>query len=617
MRDGHHASQRFTSGSTASSLAHGSDSCILPAGVAIGGGVVGAPTTRYAAFISYSHRDARAARALHRRLESYRIPRRLVGEAGEYGPVAARLSPIFRDREELPAAGDLSARVRAALAASDSLVVLCSPHAAGSMWIAREIEMFRALNPERPILAAVVAGEPTLCFPKALLGGGAGKLAAAEPLAADLRSQGDGRRMGFLKLVAGIAGVGLDALVQRDAARQIRRVTAVTLVAVAAMLTMAALTIAALNARRDTEHQRVKAEGLVEFMLTDLREKLKQAGRLELLTDANRKALAYYDGDRALARSARSRAMRARILHAMGEDDLMRGDRDAAASMLGEAFAITQPLLARAPNDPETIFLHAQSQYWLGQLAEQRGDLETARAAYMAYRVQAGRMAQLAPAKAKYIGELGYSESSLGSLSLRGFKRPNEARAHFESALTYFDSAAKSEAQNDVWLGAAANAHAWIADTWFNEKRFAEARRHRLAEQTLKQRLYERNRGDLPKRYALVITGRALARVDMAEAEHHKAEETLLGARRTMQLFLDFDDRNEIWRNQAVRVESDLADLYATVGRREEASQALERAGELLHSGGEGRHDKDTAQSSVDRDRLEKRISEIGSRLNW
>src|SRR5688572_22011481 len=91
---------------------------------------------RYRAFISYSHRDAAFGRRLHRRLEAYRIPRRLVGRTTPLGAVPRRLAPIFRDREELPAADDLTTEVRAALAASGALIVVCSPAAAASPWVA-------------------------------------------------------------------------------------------------------------------------------------------------------------------------------------------------------------------------------------------------------------------------------------------------------------------------------------------------------------------------------------------------------------------------------------------------------------------------------------------------
>ena len=55
---------------------------------------------RYWAFISYSHRDAAFGRRLHRRLETYALPRRLVGRETAQGTVPKKLAPIFRDREE-------------------------------------------------------------------------------------------------------------------------------------------------------------------------------------------------------------------------------------------------------------------------------------------------------------------------------------------------------------------------------------------------------------------------------------------------------------------------------------------------------------------------------------
>ena len=70
---------------------------------------------RYWAFISYSHRDAAFGRRLHRKLETYALPRRLVGRRTAQGTVPKKLAPIFRDREEFAAAHDLSTEVRAAL----------------------------------------------------------------------------------------------------------------------------------------------------------------------------------------------------------------------------------------------------------------------------------------------------------------------------------------------------------------------------------------------------------------------------------------------------------------------------------------------------------------------
>src|SRR5690606_41301049 len=127
--------------------------------------------------------------------------------------------------------------------------------------------------------------------------------------------EGDGPRLGLLKLVAGVIGVGLDELVQRDAQRRLRAVTAVTGAALAAMLAMGVLTALALEARAEAERQRAEAEGLVEFMLTDLGDRLEGVGRLDVLDAVSDRVLAYYEGQDLDRWPADSLERRARGLH--------------------------------------------------------------------------------------------------------------------------------------------------------------------------------------------------------------------------------------------------------------------------------------------------------------
>ena len=95
---------------------------------------------KYRAFISYSHSDSRIARRLHRWLESYRMPARLVGRSSPLGTVPGRLHPIFRDREELPTSADLGEQIGSALRGSETLIVICSPRSAASQWHPAEQE---------------------------------------------------------------------------------------------------------------------------------------------------------------------------------------------------------------------------------------------------------------------------------------------------------------------------------------------------------------------------------------------------------------------------------------------------------------------------------------------
>ncbi len=181
---------------------------------------------KYPVFISYSHRDQRWASWLHKGIESYRVPKPLVGQPGRNGPIPSKISPVFRDRDELAASADLPVVLREALAQSAHLIVVCSPAAAQSRWVDQEITEFKRLGRADRILPLIVDGEPHAataereCFPRALRfqldADGRRTDQPAEPIAADLRPEADGKDNAKLKLIAGVLGVPFNALRQRE-----------------------------------------------------------------------------------------------------------------------------------------------------------------------------------------------------------------------------------------------------------------------------------------------------------------------------------------------------------------------------------------------------------------
>ncbi|OYX04117.1 MAG: hypothetical protein B7Z12_07690, partial [Caulobacter vibrioides] len=113
---------------------------------------------RYKAFISYSHHDRKVAEWLHRALENYRAPPGLRTALGEASPSALR--PIFRDRDELSAAADLSEAIRDALDHSDALIILCSPHAAASRWVDKEVAHFLSQSSADKVISVIAPDAP-------------------------------------------------------------------------------------------------------------------------------------------------------------------------------------------------------------------------------------------------------------------------------------------------------------------------------------------------------------------------------------------------------------------------------------------------------------------------
>jgi hypothetical protein len=243
-------------------------------------------TFKYHAFISYRHADNKEpgrqwATWLHQSIESYQVPADLVGKINGRGEkIPARIYPIFRDEEELPANADLGNSIVGALDTSRILIVLCSPQAYASTYVADEIHHFKRIGRSDSIIAGLLYGEPNTswdkgklalgftsddeCFPQPLQyqydDNGQRTTRRAEPIAADFRINNEGnieqgwtspeayrlhlekdlsltksqrqlaiqkyqkqQHLMLLKIIAGILGVPLGQLSQRDKEYQLQQ----------------------------------------------------------------------------------------------------------------------------------------------------------------------------------------------------------------------------------------------------------------------------------------------------------------------------------------------------------------------------------------------------------
>jgi tetratricopeptide (TPR) repeat protein len=494
----------------------------------------------YRAFLSYSHQDQSWAQWLHRAIETYRVPSRLVGQPTAAGPIPRRLAPIFRDRDELPSATDLGRKVGEALERSANLIVICSPAAAASRWVDAEVLAFKRLGRADRIFCLVVAGEPNAtdlpgraneeCFCPALRfavdANGALTRERAEPIAADARPHGDGKSNARLKVIAGLIDVGFDALKQREQHRRNRKWALLAAASFAGMLLMGGLSVYALRARSEAIAQRGEAEGLIEFMLGDLRKKLEPVGRLDALDAVGERALKYYSAQDAGALDADSLGRRARALHLIGEVDDLRGNLDHALDVFDAAARSTGELLARSPNNAQRIFDHAQSVYWVGAVAFQRGQNDVAEKSFDAYRALAERLVALEPAKDDWQAEVGYAYSNLGTLMIRTGRAPEAVEA-FGHALAVSSALAERAPDDAGRQMDDAQSHAWLADAIEKQMRFDAA----LAERTAELAIYEKVLASDPQNNSAkrseLVSRHAIARLSIARGELTPAIEQL------------------------------------------------------------------------------------------
>jgi len=361
---------------------------------------------RYRAFISYSHRDEAFAIWLHKDLETYRVPSRLVGQHTAAGTIPRRLNPVFRDREELSSSPELGSKINEALSQSENLIVICSPAAATSRWVDEEVLAYKRMGRGDRIFCLIVDGEPNAsympgreaeeCFCAALrfqIGAdGQPTRERTEPIAADVREGKDGKSNARLKLIAGMLGVGFDALKQREQQRRVRRMTAIAVLAVIVMLVTSVLAVYALIsrhaaviaqhqavvARQAAERRQKQAEDLVGFMLGDLTDKLNEVDRLDILQAVDDKALAYFDSLPAADANDDALLLRVKGLQNIGSVRRSQGHIPQALDAFVAATKLAAELLRRSPTDISRQAAYAYSLTWDGYVYWHQGDLDHA-----------------------------------------------------------------------------------------------------------------------------------------------------------------------------------------------------------------------------------------------
>ncbi len=543
------------------------------------------PHTLYFAFLSYSHVDSGWGEWLHDELEKFRVPSSLAGRLTAAGVVPKRLTPIFRDRKELAASSDLGQEIREALISSRFLIVLCSPSAATSRWTNSEIDTFKRARPDGRVLAVIVDGEPFAgdipghdadeCLPPALRTHydrrGRPTSKRAEPLCTDLRENRDGKRIGFLKLVAGMLGVGLDDLVQRETVRRQRRLALLAAASLAGMAVTSGLAVTAIQARDAARDQRREAEGLVGFMLGDLRGKLEPLGRLDVLDSVGARALAYYRSQDKSSLSDDSLAQRSKALTLMGQIASSRGDVDGAFQRYREALAGTAEALRRAPDDPQRIYEHAQNVFYVGDVARQRGMTGEAEAAMRNYKRLAQQLIAKDPSNPTWRMEGVYADTNLGILLLES-GRYSEASAVFENSLSDRERLAAGAPDNPQFRKALIEVLAWLGESREKEGRLDDGLAQRERQISLLKPLIENPNGDAEYRRQAVVAYRAAGRLNAIRGNSSAGIEQLTTSVNIGDALQGAEPANADWASMTAYSKLDLAKLYLALGKEEQAS---------------------------------------------
>lgn len=303
---------------------------------------------------------------------------------------------------------------------------------------------------------------------------------------------------------------------------------------------------AAVAARIDADKQREEAQSLVEFMLTDLRQRLDAVGRLDILDAVATRLLQSYEKEDLTKLDPDALGRRARVLLLLGEVESTRGKLDDALARYKDAAAATAELLKRDPDDQQRIFDHAQSVYWVGDIALKRGDMAAVTEYWTQYRDYGARLVELNPDKDEWRTELAYGHRNLASLALdqgdlkgaeQGFLRALEISAALAADNPNDKEMQIALAQDYYWLGAAQERRGAFEEAEQSNEREAEIYAAMLARDSI---------DDVALRLKSV-NGRVRARIVMANGEADRALAILLAQVPLHEERIRHDPQNTRW----------------------------------------------------------------------
>lgn len=230
----------------------------------------------YYAFISYKREDEKWAKWLQHKLEYYKIP---LSVRKNNSDIPEQVRPVFKDTTDL-SGGVLEKAINEALESSKYLIVICSPRAAQSPWVCKEVQRFIDLGREEFVIPFIIDGTPNSddaneCFPLALKS----LVGSRELLGININE--NGREAAVVKVVARMFGIQFDTLWQRYRKAEKRKRTIITITLLSLFILAISIAIIINNLRiQANESKKVAVEAKEQAISLQVKAENERDGML-------------------------------------------------------------------------------------------------------------------------------------------------------------------------------------------------------------------------------------------------------------------------------------------------------------------------------------------------
>ena len=333
----------------------------------------------------------------------------------------------------------------------------------------------------------------------------------------------------------------------------------------------------AVNARADADRRRSQAETLIGFMLGDLRTKLQQVGRLDLLEGVDREATNYFKAIPPEALSDEEVYRRSQALYQLGQIRQAKGSLAFAIESYRDSLSLIEQLAARDPSNARWQLGLINAHFYVGDALRRQGVVDGSMQHMQAYKDIAEKLAARDPQNVAWKGELANGYSNVAAVrELKGDLRG--AKEDLEVTLRLKQEIADSNPDNLEWQQTLANTHNRIGLVLYRLGELTQARAHCLGDLAIQERLLAKHPANMNILQAAVLARSWVSTLQADLGESAEADAQSQARFEAATRLVDHDPANADWQREIEVARIALGDRDRFAGRRNLAEAKYRQA---------------------------------------
>ena len=338
------------------------------------------------------------------------------------------------------------------------------------------------------------------------------------------------------------------------------------------MLITIGLAINAYNARLAAEQRQREAETLIDFMLGDLNNKLRQVQRLDILEAVDNQAIKYFLAHPSTGLTDQALTLHVRALQKIGNVREDQGKLPEAMEAYRAAAAAAAELMRRAPKDPERGAVYAETLHHLGNAYWFQGNLDGALECFQQAIALLERSVAARPSDSG-TALLAYARINEGRVREARGEFP-AAKSLYEAVLATFTNLTSAHPEDIHRQSDRADAAESLAKVAMEQGQLAQSVAGYREVYRLRNQIMARSPGDRDSQENLLITdtrlGGALAVCGDEDAAARYAREAV----RVAKELTAFDATQSDWKLELAQADRLLGNVARNTGRLDEAAAA-------------------------------------------